>query len=174
MRLDLRGARLGARLAAGDVAVLDRLDLDLVTAHALLARRPAAVVNATSSASGRTPGLGAAALVAGGVRVVDEAGPQLLAALDDGDVVTVTPDGRVLRDGTTLAVGRVLDEPAVARAMQAGRTAIGAQVAAFGAAAADVLDADSHALLPPGDEPVPDLAALLAAAGGARRRAGRA
>jgi uncharacterized membrane-anchored protein len=174
VRLDLRGARLAARLTAGDVVVLDRLDLDLVTAHALLARRPAAVVNVTASASGRAPGLGAAALVAGGVRVVDEAGPQVLAALDDGDVVTVTADGRVMRDGATLATGRVLDEPGVARAMHAGRSALGAQVAAFGAAAAGVLDADVHALLPPGEDPVPDLAALLATAGGARRRASRA
>lgn len=171
VRVDLRGARLAARLAAGDVAVLDRLDLDLVTAHALLARRPAAVVNITSSASGRAPGLGAAALVAGGVRVVDDAGPHLLAALDDGDVVTVTADGRVLRGGAMLATGRVLDEPAVARVMQAGRASLGAHVAAFGAAAAGVLDADCHAVLPPGDEPVPDLAALLTAAGGRRRRA---
>jgi len=172
-RVDLRGARLEVCLAPGEVAVVDRLDLDLVAAHAILSRRPVAVINVTSSASGRAPGLGAAALVAAGVRVVDDAGPGVLAAVDDGDVVTVTADGQVRRDGVTVVTGRVLDEPAVARAMQAGRSALGAQVAAFGAAAAGVLDADGDALLPPGDEPVPDLAAVLAGTGGRGRRRAR-
>lgn len=172
-RVDLRGARLTARLAPGDVAVIDQLDIDLVTATALVSRQPTAVVNVTSSASGRSPALGAAALVAAGIRLVDGAGPQLLAALDDGDRVTVAADGRIMRSGVTVATGTTHDEMSVARAMQSGRGALRAHVAAVGAAVPGVVEADVDALMPPGDDPAPDLTALLAGGGGKAARRSR-
>ena len=54
-RLDRRTARLAGRLNPGDIAVIDHVDLDRVTAETLVAARPAAVVNAQPSHLGPLP-----------------------------------------------------------------------------------------------------------------------
>ena len=50
-RVDRRTKSLTKRLRPGDVAVIDHLDLDRVAAEALVACRPAAVLNAARSTS---------------------------------------------------------------------------------------------------------------------------
>src|ERR1700753_979236 len=50
--------RLLRRVCAGDIVVLDVLDLDRITADALVEADIAAVVNASPSVSGRYPNLG--------------------------------------------------------------------------------------------------------------------
>ena len=57
-RLDRRTKRLCARLKPGDIAVIDHVDIDRVSADALVACRVAAVVNAAPSTSGRYHNLG--------------------------------------------------------------------------------------------------------------------
>ena len=57
-RVDRRTKNLTKRLRPGDIAVIDHVDLDRVSAEALVACRPAAVVNAAPSISGRYPNLG--------------------------------------------------------------------------------------------------------------------
>ena len=52
-RVDLRTKVLVKRLAPGDIAVIDHADLDRVSADELIACRPAAVVNAAKSITGR-------------------------------------------------------------------------------------------------------------------------
>ena len=49
VRVDPRTKDLTKRLQAGDIAVIDHDDLDQVSAHALVACAPAAVVNAAMS-----------------------------------------------------------------------------------------------------------------------------
>src|SRR5690554_8177036 len=87
VRVDSRTKNLTKRLRPGDVAVIDHLDIDRVSAEALVACRPAAVLNAARSTSGRYPNLGPEILVEAGVPLVDDLGP---------DVLTV-PEGRPLR-----------------------------------------------------------------------------
>src|SRR5665647_1702599 len=53
VRVDPRTKSLTKRLRPGDIAVIDHLDLDRVSAEALAACRPAAVLNAARSTSGR-------------------------------------------------------------------------------------------------------------------------
>ncbi len=149
VRVDRRGDRVLATVTRGDIAVLDMIDVDLHTARALLARRPAAIINASSSVTGRVPGLGPAAWVAAGVRVVDNVGSQVAALLDDGEVVTVTSDGRVLRAGRHVASGRVVDAAVMAHAAAQGRDGLRAQLAAFGAGTPAVFDDEQHLLLAP-------------------------
>ena len=120
---------VAGRLHPGDIAVIDQLDLDHASAEALLAQRPAAVLNASRSFSGRYPNLGPEALVAAGVLLVDDLGP---------DVLTV-PDGRALRisaggvyDGDALlAEGDVQTAESVAQAMAGARTGLAAQLETF-------------------------------------------
>ena len=54
-RVDRRTKYLTKRLRAGEIAVIDHQDIDRVAAEALVACRPAAVVNAAASISGRYP-----------------------------------------------------------------------------------------------------------------------
>ena len=63
VRVDARTKRLTKRLRAGEVAVIDHTDLDRVAAEALAEARPAAVLNAAPSVSGRYPNLGPGILV---------------------------------------------------------------------------------------------------------------
>src|SRR3954451_3871686 len=117
-RTDRRTAALLSRISAGDVAVLDQVDLDGPTAEALVEAGVVAVVNRSAMISGRFPNRGPQMLVDAGVRMVDHA-----TASGGGDPLSVIPDGRR---------GRVL----------AGSVLVGDQVVAEGreVTPADVID----------------------------------
>jgi uncharacterized membrane-anchored protein len=76
-RVDRDIDRLLQRVGAGDIVVLDALDLDRITADALVEAGVAAVINASPSISGRYPNLGPEVLVANGVTLIDETGPEV-------------------------------------------------------------------------------------------------
>jgi uncharacterized membrane-anchored protein len=57
-RLDRRTKNLTKRLRPGDIAVIDHVDIDRVSADSLVGCKVAAVVNAAPSISGRYPNLG--------------------------------------------------------------------------------------------------------------------
>ena len=86
-RVDPRTKALTKRLRPGDIAVIDHLDIDRVSAEALVACQPAAVLNAARSTSGRYPNLGPEIIVDAGIPLVDDLGP---------DVMTLT-ESRILR-----------------------------------------------------------------------------
>ena len=73
-RVDRDIDRLLRRVTPGDIVVIDVQDLDRVTADALVEANIAAVVNASSSISGRYPNLGPEVLVANGITLVDDTG----------------------------------------------------------------------------------------------------
>jgi uncharacterized membrane-anchored protein len=77
-RVDLRTKVLVKRLAPGDIAVIDHADLDRVSADELIACRPAAVVNAARSITGRYPNLGPRLLLEAGIPLVDDVGREVL------------------------------------------------------------------------------------------------
>ncbi|HEY0117358.1 MAG TPA: hypothetical protein VGC04_01115, partial [Cellulomonas sp.] len=108
-------ATVAGRLRPGDIAVIDQMDLDRASAEALLAAHPAAVLNAARSISGRYPNLGPQALVAAGVPLVDELGPDVL-SVPDGHVLRVT-DGGVYDGDVLLAEGELQSVGSVAEAM---------------------------------------------------------
>jgi uncharacterized membrane-anchored protein len=128
-RVDRRTKNLTKRLRPGDVAVIDHEDLDRVSAEALVACRPAAVVNAASSISGRYPNLGPEILVAAGIPIVDRAGPDVM-GLREGTAVTIE-HGALLADGAAVGAGIVLDGDAVQEAMTHARAGLSDQLEAF-------------------------------------------
>lgn len=135
-RLDRSTKTLTQRLQPGDVAVIDHRDLDRVSAEALVARRPGAVVNAASSTSGRYPNLGPEVVVAAGVPLLDAVGPAVLQDLAEGQrvrldgqrLLALTPAGEQV-----VASGTLLTEAGVAAASQAARTGMSEQLEAFAA-----------------------------------------
>ena len=86
-RVDRRTKNLVARLQAGDIAIIDHTDLDRIAAEGLIQRQVAAVVNASSSSTGRYPNLGPLLLCSAGIPVLDAAGPGVMAVPDGSRVV---------------------------------------------------------------------------------------
>jgi uncharacterized membrane-anchored protein len=128
-RVDRRTKNLTKRLRPGDIAVIDHEDLDRVSAEALVACRPAAVVNASSSISGKYPNLGPEILVAAGIPLIDHAGPE---AMEIKDGVTLTIEGGELTvQDRTVATGERFDAEAVHAAMAVARAGMSDQLEAF-------------------------------------------
>lgn len=145
VRVDPRTKSLTKRLRPGDVAVIDHLDLDRVSAEALVACRPAAVLNAARSTSGRYPNLGPGILVEAGVPLVDDLGPDVM-SLTEGRVLRVV-DGAVL-DGDQLVAEGVLQTPqTVAAAMEEARAGLSVQLESFAANTMDYLRRERELLL---------------------------
>jgi uncharacterized membrane-anchored protein len=119
-----------ARLEPGDVAVVDHLDLDQATAHALVDARVAAVVNAQPMISGRYANLGPEILAQAGVVLVEGIGGSAFARLTEADVVTVR-DGGVYDGGELVVQGRELDLDDVRLAMAQARAGLAAQLETF-------------------------------------------
>ena len=137
-RVDRRTKNLTKRLRPGDIAVIDHEDLDRVSAEALVACRPAAVVNAASSTSGRYPNLGPEIIVEAGIPLIDAAGPAVM-ALKDGMPLTVRDGQLTSEGGAAVGLGTLLDTETVAEAMALARAGLSDQMEAFAANTMDYL-----------------------------------
>jgi uncharacterized membrane-anchored protein len=145
-RLDRRTSSLVRRLAPGDIAVIDHLDLDRVSAEALAGAGVAAVVNAAPSISGRYPCLGPQILIAAGIPLLDAVGRQVFADLREGARVRL--DGSTLYAGdTAVATGLRHDAGSVAAAMQAARAGLSSQLESFAASTVEYMKSERDLLL---------------------------
>jgi uncharacterized membrane-anchored protein len=107
-KLDRRTKDLVKRLSSNDIAIIDHTDLDRVSAEELAESGVRVVVNVSPSQSGRFPNPGPLALVRAGVRLIDAPGAALFESVNEGELLSVRGGG-VYRNGTQLAVGRVLE-----------------------------------------------------------------
>ena len=131
-RLDRRTKRLTKRLRPGDVAVIDHVDLDRVSADALVSCRVSAVVNVAPSISGRYPNLGPEILLGAGITLIDAAEPALFDRLAEGDEVTLD-GGTVLRGEEAVGRGTLQTVDTVEAAMAEARAWLHDQLEAFAA-----------------------------------------
>jgi uncharacterized membrane-anchored protein len=145
-RIDRRTKNLTKRLQPGDVAVIDHMDIDAVAAEALVACRPAAVVNAAQSISGRYPNLGPDIIVSAGIPLVDDVGPDVLTVAEDGDYVRVH-EGAVWLGDRVVAKGIELDAPSIAAAAETARAGLAVQIESFAANTMDFLRRERALLL---------------------------
>src|SRR6478752_1733272 len=146
VRVDARTKNLTKRLRPGDIAVIDHQDIDKVSAEALLACRPSAVVNAAASISGRYPNLGPEILVDGGITLVDNAGQDVMHALHEGQQVRIE-DGAIYVGDAIVAKGRVHDHESVLAAMNDARAGLAVQLEAFAANTMEYLRRERELLL---------------------------
>jgi uncharacterized membrane-anchored protein len=158
VRVDARTKNLTKRLRPGDIAVIDHQDIDKVSAEALLACRPSAVVNAAASISGRYPNLGPEILVDGGITLVDNAGQDAMHALHEGQQVRIE-DGAVYVGDAIVAKGRVYDHESVQAAMNDARAGLAVQLEAFAANTMEYLRRERELLLD--GVGVPDIKTVL-------------
>lgn len=144
-RVGRRAEQVAARAKSGDIIVIDHVDLDRAGAQALLAARPAAVVNAAATVSGRFPAVGAETLAAAEVPLLDAVGGSVLTMLADGDPIRI--DGvRLLRGEDELARGRRQDPESVADDLEHARAGLVRQVSAFADATAEYLGREQDLL----------------------------
>ncbi|MDX6228714.1 MAG: hypothetical protein QOI76_2104 [Frankiales bacterium] len=147
-RLDRRTKNLTKRLRPGDIAVIDHLDIDRVSAEALVLSGVAAVVNVSPSISGRYPNLGPEIIVSAGIPLLDDVGPEVFTAVRDGDrvrldegVLYVGNDQRIAVKGTALSLEDI--EAAIAEA----RAGLSVQIEAFAANTIEFLRKERDLLL---------------------------
>src|SRR3954471_18816708 len=145
VRVDPRTKALTKRLRPGDVAVIDHLDIDRVSAEALVACQPAAVLNAARSTSGRYPNLGPEILVGAGIPLVDDLGADVM-SLTEGHRLRVV-DGSVYDGETLVAEGVTQTAETVAAAMEEARAGLSVQLESFAANTMDYLRRERDLLL---------------------------
>ena len=159
VRVDRRTKNLTRRLRPGDIAVIDHVDLDRVAAEALIECQVAAVVNVAPSVSGRYPNLGPDILLAAGVPLIDDVGPDGFARLREGDLVRLLRDTVFDLDGKVLVTGAQQTAETVAQSMSDARAGLAAQLEAFASNTMEYLRRERDLLLD--GVGVPDLATSL-------------
>jgi uncharacterized membrane-anchored protein len=145
-RLDRRTKRLVGRLRAGDVAVIDHVDLDRVAADSLVAVGVAAVLNAKPSISGRYPNLGPEVLIQAGIPLVDDLGDELFDRLREGEIVRVE-GGTVYRGEDVIGQGNRQDTETIGESMADAREGLSVQLEAFAANTMEYLKQERDLLL---------------------------
>jgi uncharacterized membrane-anchored protein len=107
VHLGRRTKHLVRRLAPGDIAVIDHVNIDRIAAEELIACGVRAVINASASSDGRYPNAGPLLLVQAGVILIDVEGADPFELLADGGRIAVA-GGAVLAGGGELLRGHVL------------------------------------------------------------------
>jgi uncharacterized membrane-anchored protein len=146
-RLDRRTKRLTKRLHAGDIAIIDHVDLDRIGAEALVAARVVAVVNAAPSISGRYPNLGPEILLTAGIPLLDAVDGEVFGAVREGEVVRLLDDTLYSADGRVLAKGEPQSPERVASAMAEARAGLAVQLEAFASNTMEYLKRERDLLL---------------------------
>ncbi|BDX32394.1 thiamin pyrophosphokinase [Mycobacterium antarcticum] len=145
-RVDRDIDRLLRRVGPGDVVVMDALDLDRITADALVEANVAAVVNASPSISGRYPNLGPEVLVANGVMLIDEAGPEVFKKIKDGAKVRLY-NGGVYSGDRRLAVGTERTDEEIRDLMHEAKSGLVAHLEAFAGNTIEFIRSESPLLI---------------------------
>ncbi|CAM3646169.1 putative cytokinetic ring protein SteA [Nocardiopsis rhodophaea] len=131
-RSDRRTKDLTKRLKPGDIAIIDHVDIDRVSAEALLDRGVSAVLNVATSISGRYPNLGPSLIVEAGIPLVDDVDPEIFSRVHDGEELRLDA-GTLYRGDEVLAKGVVQNVESVAAAMAEARAGLSVQLEAFAA-----------------------------------------
>lgn len=145
-RVDRHTESLLRRVSPGEIAVIDQIDLDRVTADGLIASGVAAVINASPSISGRFPNLGPAALISAGITLVDGIGDETLRRLRDGSRIRLH-DGAVFLGDELVGRGVPQTEESVAEAMHHAKEGLANQLEAFSANTIEFMRRDRALLL---------------------------
>jgi uncharacterized membrane-anchored protein len=147
-RLDRRTKNLTKRLRPGEIAVIDHLDIDRVSAEALVQCGVAAVVNVSASISGRYPNLGPEIIVAAGIPLLDDVGPEVFSVLRDGDRVRLDEGVLYVGNDQRIAVkGAIMSLEDVEAAMAEARAGLSVQIEAFAANTIEFLRKERDLLL---------------------------
>src|SRR6201991_4073302 len=145
-RVDRDIDRLLRRVGPGDIVVIDALDLDRITADALVEADIAAVVNASPSISGRYPNLGPEVLVNNGVTLIDETGPDIFKKVKDGAKIRLY-EGGVYAGERRLFRGTERTDHDIADLMREAKSGLAAHLEAFAGNTIEFIKSESPLLI---------------------------
>jgi len=145
-RVDRDIDKLLQRVEPGDIVVLDVLDLDRVTADALVDANIAGVVNASTSISGRYPNLGPEVLVGNGVTLIDDAGPEVFKKIKDGAKVRLH-EGGVYSGDRRLVHGTERTDQEIVEMMHEAKSGLVAHLEAFAGNTIEFIRSESPLLI---------------------------
>jgi uncharacterized membrane-anchored protein len=145
-RVDRDVDRLLRRIGPGDIVVMDALDLDRITADALVEADVLAVVNASPSISGRYPNLGPEVLVANGVTLIDDAGPEIFKKIKDGARIRLN-EGGVYTGDRRIALGTERTAEAIHDLMHEAKSGLVAHLEAFAGNTIEFIRSESPLLI---------------------------
>jgi len=129
-RADRRTKDLVKRLCPGDIAVIDHADIDRVAAENLIRCAPSAVINASTSFTGRYPHVGPLLIAEAGIPLIDDVGAEVLDRFSEGDELRLV--GSDLWRGTELlGAGQRQHADDLARRVILARSDMGAELEAF-------------------------------------------
>lgn len=129
-KLDKRTKDLVKRLGSEDIAIIDHVDMDRVSAEALIETGVEVVVNASPSISGAYPNVGPLLLTRAGVTLVDNVGQAVFECLKEGDPIEVVGDD-ILTGDKVCASGERLSVAEVERRMEEAKAGLGDQLDKF-------------------------------------------
>jgi len=145
-RVDRDIDRLLRRIGPGDIVVMDALDLDRITADALVVADVIVVVNCSPSISGRYPNLGPEVLVANGVMLIDDAGPEIFKKIKDGARIRLN-DGGVYTGDRRIALGTERTAEAIHELMHEAKSGLVAHLEAFAGNTIEFIRSESPLLI---------------------------
>jgi uncharacterized membrane-anchored protein len=129
-RLGRRTKNLVKRLAPGDVAVIDHLNIDGIAAEELIATGVRAVLNAAESSNGRYPNAGPLMLARAGVLLIDVEESDPFELLREGERLTIS-GGLVSVGGQPVLRGRELGTVELERQLDEQRLRVDEALAEF-------------------------------------------
>jgi uncharacterized membrane-anchored protein len=158
-RLDRRTTRLAGRLNPGDIAIIDHVDLDRMTAETLVAAKPAAIINAQPCISGRYPNLGPQLIVSHGILLLDNVGAEIFASVKEGTKVRIDGDTVFLGENPVVT-GTPQDIETVKELMIEAKSGLSSQLEAFAVNTADFMSRERGLLLD--GQGIPDVSTSFA------------
>lgn len=157
VRVDTRTKNLTKRLQAGDIAVINHEDIDLIAAEDLVACKPRAILNAAKLTSGRYPNLGPSILHEAGIVLIDDLGTDIMDLLE-GDTVRIEDDA-VYRGDQLIAQGTRQDAQSIASAQKAARAGMPTQLKAFASNTMEYVEREQDLIFD--DIDIPDISTEL-------------
>src|ERR1700753_4084670 len=145
-RVDRDIDRLLRRICPGDIVVLDVLDLDRITADALVDAQTPALLTASPQVSGSYPTLGPEVLLANGVTLIDETGTDVFKKIKDGSKVRLY-NGGVYAGDRRLIRGTERTDEEIAELMQEAKSGLVAHLEAFAGNTIEFIRSESPLLI---------------------------
>lgn len=145
-RMDKRTKNLVKRLCEKEIAVIDHRDIDRVSAELLIEKKPALVINADNSLTGRYPNFGPLMILTAGIPILDEVGSDIFDKINEGDSITV--DGNdIVVSGEAVASGCVLTSAEAEMRLAESQKTLGKHLGDFAANTMEYLKAEKEILL---------------------------
>jgi len=129
-KIDKRTKDLTKRLGPEDIAIIDHVDMDRVSAEALIETGVEVVINASPSISGAYPNVGPLLLTRAGVTLIDNVGCGIIERLHEGEIIDIVGD-EIVHEGEVIARGERLSTLEIEKKMEAAKAGLGDQLDRF-------------------------------------------